>query len=224
MRGRSDQRIYVVEDELDLRASLIFQLQSHGYDVTGYETGEAFFGGVPPEAEGCAIIDVNLPGMSGLEVLQGIAARGHHLAAVVVTGRGDVSLAVKAMQLGAKDFIEKPFARGAIASAVRHALDDAGRQSHLRREAASATLRVEALTQREREVFDELLAGKLGKQIAIDLQISPRTVEVHRARIMAKLGASTLSEMLRVGLMAQTATELSRSFNRNSALQRKGQP
>lgn len=204
--GGSNQIVYIVEDEPDVCASLIFKLEACGYRAKAYETGEAFLAALAMDASGCAVIDVHLPGMSGLAVLEALAKNGSRLAVVVVTGKSDVAMAVRAMRSGASDFIEKPFPRGAVELAVRRAFEalaETGHDRMLRREAAAAFARIDSLTRREREVFDGLSSGKLSKQVAIDLGISPRTVEVHRARIMKKTGAGTLSELLRFGILCE---------------------
>lgn len=201
MQGTSSAAIHIVEDEPEVRDSLIFQLEARGHSAIGYESGEAFLDAINGSNNGCAIIDVHLPGMNGLAVLHKLVEAGSSLPVVVVTGRGEVSMAVDAMRAGAVDFIEKPFAKGIIANAVQRALGAAGRVLLMRRQAIATSQRVAWLTAREREVFEGFVDGKLGKQVAIDLGISPRTVEVHRARIMTKLGATTHAELLRLGLL-----------------------
>lgn len=201
MPRSADPTIYIVEDEADLRASLVFQLEAAGFVAKAYADAETFLAACDPEAEGCVIVDVHLPGLSGLALLEKLVGSG--LAVIVVTGLADVAMAVQAMRMGATDFIEKPFAPGAVTHAVRQALDRAAGTHVLRREADALARRIATLTAREREVFDGLVSGKLGKQVAIDLGISPRTVEIHRARIAEKLGARSASELLRMGLLAQ---------------------
>jgi two-component system response regulator FixJ len=157
-----------------------------------------------PELEpGCILLDIRMPGMDGLEAQEALRSRGVTLPVIIMTGHGDVSLAVQAMKAGAVDFIEKPFEKAVLLSAIDQALDRLKRSAASREQTDEALVRLQALTPREREVLDGLAKGLPNKTIAYDLGISPRTVEIHRANLMSKLGARSLSEALRLAFAAQ---------------------
>lgn len=184
-----------------MRGSLAFQLGADGYDVHAYESAEVFLDAAAPPWRGCVITDVRLPGLDGIALIETLTCRGCPLPVVVVTGLGDVPLAVRAMQAGATDFLEKPVLPEALERAVSRALSGLGSAAALRREAASLATRLATLSRRERDVFDGLVTGALGKQVAGRLGISPRTVEVYRAKMMEKLGIQTSAELQRLGLL-----------------------
>ena len=199
---------HVVDDDAAVRRSLALLLRSAGFSVQVHESGEAFLkaaeaaapaGGLP---FGCVLLDLRMPGMDGIAVQREMAARGLGLPVVVVTAHGDVPLAVQAMRAGASDFIEKPYGGEAIIQAAEAALARGDEDRARTREAAEAAARVAALTAREADVLRGLLAGRQNKVIARDLGISPRTVEIHRANLMDKLGVQSLSEALRTALAA----------------------
>jgi two-component system, LuxR family, response regulator FixJ len=208
MRGKLDPHVVIVEDDPGLRSSLAFQLEAEHLVVRAFASAEAFLAQWDRTDGGCAIIDVNLPGMSGLMLLERLARLGSRFVPIVMTGQGDVSTAVRAMRAGAVDFIEKPFAPGILRKSVFNALEMAERRLPLQRETEAALAKFATLSEREREVFSGLVDGKQGKQIAIDLGISPRTVEIHKARIMTKLGATSLSELLRLGILLEMSRQL----------------
>ena len=162
-----------------------------------------FLAGLPEVKSGCLITDMRMPGMTGLELLQELRAKACGLPAIVVTGHGDVPLAVEAMKAGAIDFIEKPFDQEAILSAVQAALERGAGRDHGEDPAIAAKLA--SLSERERQVLDGLIAGHPNKTIAYDLGISPRTVEVYRANLMAKMAARSLSELIRMAILADVA-------------------
>jgi two-component system response regulator FixJ len=195
--------IFLVEDEAAVRDALVFRLTVAGYAVKAYDAAAPFLAELDPAAEGCLVTDLNLPGLSGQELLEHLVAVGSSLAVIVITGFADVQAAVRAVQAGAVDFLEKPVDPAALIQAIRRALELRRSEHALRHEATIAATRIATLSEREREVFDGLVAGKLGKQIAIDLGISPRTVEIHRARVMDKLGTRTTSEIVRMGIVGQ---------------------
>lgn len=196
---------YVVDDEGAVRRSLSLLLRSAGFEVRGFESGEAFLsaaaipGGLP---FGCVLLDMRMPGLDGLGVQREMAARGLRLPVVVVTAHGDVALAVQAMKAGAADFIEKPYDDEAILRTAEAALARGDEERARARGAAEAAARVATLTSREREVLDGLVAGRANKEIARILGVSHRTVEIHRANLMEKLGARGLSEVVRMALSA----------------------
>jgi two-component system response regulator FixJ len=156
----------------------------------------------PTLRPGCLIADIRMPGMDGLEMQQRLVERALPFTLIVVTGHGDVPLAVRAMKAGALDFIEKPFAAETILDSAKSALARLAEPRQQNALTATATARLDALSPREREVLDGLLAGVPNKSIAYDLGISPRTVEIHRARVMEKMRARSLSELMRMGLAA----------------------
>lgn len=202
--GASTQgrRVYVVDDDEAVRHSASLLLDSEGYVAESFDSASKFLALAPTLPAGCLIVDVRMPGMDGLELRERLTEAGLDFPMIVITGHGDVPLAVKAMKAGAVDFIEKPFSTVAILDSVKAAfarLDIASR-SDSRSSAAAGKLAL--LSRREREVLDGLLAGLPNKSIAYDLAISPRTVEIHRARVMDKMAARSLSELVRLALAA----------------------
>lgn len=195
--------VHIVDDDAAVRQSLAFLLGSAGVAVRLYDSAAAFLVGLPELKDGCLITDLRMPGMTGLELLHELRARACGLPAIVVTGHGDVPLAVEAMKAGAVDFIEKPFDQEAILSAVQAALDRARGGDH--GEGPAIKARLGTLSERERQVLDGLIAGHPNKTIAHDLGISPRTVEVYRANLMAKMAARSLSELIRMAILADAA-------------------
>ncbi|MGQ0662269.1 MAG: response regulator FixJ [Pseudomonadota bacterium] len=198
----AEPTIFIVDDDAAVRDSLQALLEAAGLRVEAYDSGARFLDGYRPPRHGCALIDLRMPGMDGLAVQRALAGRDPGLPVIVVTGHGDVPLAVSAMKAGAVDFIEKPFTEKAILDSVRHALDRATRARRAAADAARAAERIAALTPRERQVLDQLVLGRPNKQIAFELEISPRTVEIHRARVMEKMQARSLSEIVRLALAA----------------------
>jgi two-component system, LuxR family, response regulator FixJ len=196
--------VHIVDDDAAVRQSLAFLLGSAGLAVRLYDSATAFLAGLPELKGGCLITDMRMPGMTGLELLHELRAKSCGLPAIVVTGHGDVPLAVEAMKAGAVDFIEKPFDQEAILSAVQAALDRAGGGDNGDGQAIKA--RLGTLSERERQVLDGLIAGHPNKTIAYDLGISPRTVEVYRANLMTKMAARSLSELIRMAILADIAS------------------
>ena len=191
--------VHLIDDDEDVRRALSFLLGTAGLAVRVYESAAAFLQQDHKAVRGCIVTDVRMPGIDGLELLRRLKASGSTLPVVVMTGHADVPLAVAAMKAGALDFIEKPFGDDTLLAAIQAALarrDQAGAQAGQVRE------RLNALTPREREVLDGLMAGHPNKTIAYDLGLSPRTVEVHRANVMTTMGASSLSELVRLTLQA----------------------
>jgi two-component system response regulator FixJ len=198
----NERVVYVVDDDAAVRRSLERLLDSAEYKAISYETPAAFLQDAPKLPHGCILLDVHMPGMDGLEVQSRLRELGVPLPVIVMTGQGDVQTAVRAMRAGAVDFIEKPFDDEVFLTAIESALANNGTVDRSR-EAAEAAQRVAALSRREREVLDALMAGRSNKVIAFDLGISVRTVEVHRARMMERLGANQLAEAIRLGVMAK---------------------
>jgi two-component system response regulator FixJ len=200
----TERTVHVVDDDAAVRRSLERLLDAAGFRAVSYETPMAFLASAPGLSSGCVLLDVRMPGMDGLTLQARLAKLDNHLPVVVMTGQGDVQTAVRAMKAGAVDFIEKPYDDEVLVKAIELALS-LPRQSDRNREAAEAAQRVAALSPRERQVLDALVAGRPNKVIAYDLGISARTVEVHRARMMERLGVRQLAEAIRLAVMARLA-------------------
>lgn len=196
------RKVHLVDDDEAIRRSASFMLRTSGYVVKTYPSGVEFLEVAEEIDPGCILLDVKMPGMDGLEVQQALKARNILLPVVIMTGHGDVGVAVQAMKAGAVDFIEKPFEKAVLLSAIDQGFDrleQAGKR-HARRDEAKAKLAV--LTAREMDVLKGLVRGHPNKTIAYDLGISPRTVEIHRANLMTKLEVASLSEALRIAFAA----------------------
>src|SRR6266850_2856559 len=193
--------VHIVDDDAFLSGSLARLLRSVGFASVWYETALAFLDAVPNLVDGCVLLDVRMPGMDGLELQERLNALGFTLPVIVMTAEGDVETAVRAMKAGADDFIEKPFSDDLLLGAINTA-STRGRGPSRHREGRDAAERVARLSPRERQVLDALVAGRLNKQIAHDLGISARTVEVHRARMQERLGTRSLGEAVRLAVMA----------------------
>jgi two-component system response regulator FixJ len=193
--------VHIVDDDEAVRKSLAFLLSSAGHAVRLYDSATAFLGDLSNSNGGCLITDIRMPEMTGIELLGVLKSKACTLPAIVITGHGDIPLAVEAMKAGAVDFIEKPFDDTAILTAVRSALER-GAKGEGGDDAAIAA-RLTSLSERERQVLEGLIAGHPNKTIAYDLGISPRTVEVYRANLMAKMEAKSLSELIRMAILAK---------------------
>lgn len=205
--GHGARVAYVVDDEAAIRRSLALLLRSAGFTVQSFESGDGFLRAAAQGLPfGCVLLDLRMPGMDGLALQHALSEQSVRLPVVIVTAHGDVPLAVQAMKAGACDFIEKPYTADAILRAAEAALGRDDEERARARERAEAAARVGALSPREREVVLGLLAGRPHKVIAYDLGLSPRTVEIHRANAMAKLGASSLSDAVRIALAAGLET------------------
>ena len=199
--------VYIVDDDEAVRDSLSVLLESKAFGVRSFRSAPEFLATAPSLPVGCLIIDIRMPEMDGLELQQHLTDRLLNFPLIVITGHGDVPLAVRAMK-GAVDFIEKPFAAEAILNSLEAALSRLNTRGEDPAK-AKATAKLALLSPRELQVLKGLLAGRPNKSIAYDLQISPRTVEIHRARLMDKTGARSLSELIRLALAAgmQPSTE-----------------
>lgn len=196
----SDPTVFIIDDDAAVLDSLSILLETDGFPVKAFASANAFLNVVQESWRGCILTDVRMPGMDGLELQAKVAEQGLNLPIVIMTGHGDVPVAVRAMKAGAIDFIQKPFDEEMILDSIRRALDLS--EQVRSREAASGKVRgrLATLTIREREVLNNLVDGHPNKVIAFNLGISPRTVEIHRARVMEKMQARSLSELVRMTL------------------------
>ena len=198
-----EKLVHIVDDDNSVRRSAAFMLKHAGYRVESHVSGVAFLKAAKQAERGCVLLDVRMPEMDGLEVQQEMVKRGIDMPVVILTGHGDVGVAVKAMRAGAVNFIEKPYEKEALLSAIDEAYGrlDRGHDKDLK--AGEARVRLASLTGRERDVLGGLVAGNPNKTIAYDLGISPRTVEIYRANMMEKLRVRSLSEALRIAFIAE---------------------
>lgn len=194
--------VHIVDDDEAIRQSVGFMLRKAGHSVETYASGLEFLKIADRETQGCVLLDVRMPEVDGLEVQARLAAQGIMLPVIMLTGHGDVALAVRAVKAGAIEFLEKPFERTALLAAIEEALRQAGRNDRSQLAAFEATVRLAALTTRERDVLEGMVLGRPNKLIAFDLGIATRTVEVHRANLMEKLSARSLSDVLRIAFAA----------------------
>jgi len=202
MSSPGHQLIHLVDDDAAVRRGVSFMLKTMGFRVRVYETGDALLKSSRALEDGCILLDIRMPGMDGLEVQQALQREGVRLPVVIMTGHGDIALAVESMKAGAVDFIEKPLEKGALVRALEEAFSRLSRDECTRDRKRNATVRLEALSSRERAVLDGLMRGLPNKTIAGELGISPRTVEIHRANLMTKLQVHSLSEALQIALAA----------------------
>jgi len=199
----TEPRVYIVDDDEAMRDSLKWLLESRGLKVELYPSAEAFLHAFSNDLCGCLVLDVRMPGMSGLDLYEQLQAQASTLPVIFVTGHGDVPMAVSALKKGAADFIEKPFNDQDILRLIESCMKQDRAAAARRAENASLTQRADSLTQREREVLGLIVGGKLNKQIADELGISIKTVEVHRSRVMEKMGANSVAELVQLVLKSR---------------------
>jgi two-component system response regulator FixJ len=194
--------VYVIDDDSAARDSLEFLLAAHGLTVRAFETAESFLGALPKGGDGCVVTDVRMPGMTGIELLRELNNRSFAMPVIVITGHGDIPLAVEAMREGAADFLEKPYDEEALLRSISRSLDAVRSGIAAENTKADILQRISGLSGRESEVMAGLVAGKSNKVIAIELNISPRTVEIYRANVMSKMGADSLPALVRMAIEA----------------------
>lgn len=198
--------IHIIDDEESVRRSAGYMLKTAGYAVEAWNSGAEFLKHLRSADQGCVLLDVRMPEIDGLEVQRTMAERGITMPIIIMTGHGDVSIAVQAMKAGAVDFLEKPFEKAVLVQAIESAFDRIRASDGTAARAANAEVIIGALTSREREVLEGLAQGLPNKTIAFDLGISSRTVEVHRANLMTKLHVHSLSDALRIAFAAGMGT------------------
>jgi two-component system response regulator FixJ len=196
------RKVYVIDDDEAMRDSLMFLLDSAGFEVTLFDAAQQFLDAVPTLSFGCVVSDVRMPGIDGMEILKRLKAARSRFPIVIMTGHGDVPLAVEAMKLGAVDFLEKPFEDDRLIAMIDSAIREAEPAAKSEAVAHDIAARVASLSPRERQVMDGLIAGLSNKLIAREYDISPRTIEVYRANVMTKMQANSLSELVRLGMRA----------------------
>ena len=198
--GRADVAVHVVDDEESIRYLIRTLVEADGISVFSYASGEEFLQSFQPESSGCLVLDLQLPGISGLEVQEILIKRGVRIPIIFFTAQGSISKAVTALKNGAVDFVEKPFDYKDLLNRIRKYIKiDADNRQH-RDAAVAAAFRFASLTPREREVMDQIIAGQLNKQIADELSICVKTVEFHRARVMEKMGVHSVAELVQMTL------------------------
>ncbi|WP_166648368.1 response regulator FixJ [Phyllobacterium brassicacearum] len=196
----NDYTVHIVDDEEAVRKSLAFLLTMSGFTVRVHESATGFLAAAPTIRHGCLVTDLRMPDMSGVELLRSLKTADLQIPSIVLTGHGDVPMAVEAMKAGALDFIEKPFDEELLIAAVKRAAAQLTNTHEGLDDTLTIQARLEELTERERQVLSGVVAGLANKTIAYDLNISPRTVEVHRANVMAKMKAKSLPELVRMAL------------------------
>jgi two-component system, LuxR family, response regulator FixJ len=202
-----EKLVHIVDDDDSVRRSAAFMLKHAGYRVESHISGVEFLQNAKSAERGCVLLDVRMPEMDGLEVQREMAARGIDMPVVILTGHGDIAVAVKAMRGGAVNFIEKPYEKEQLLRAIEDAYAGLDRLHDREMKAGEAKIRLASLTGRERDVLNGLVEGFPNKTIAYDLGISPRTVEIYRANMMEKLKVRSLSEALRIAFIAEDAGE-----------------
>ena len=195
--------VHIIDDDEGLRESLAFLLRSAAFEVKSFESAKAFLDVLPHAAPGCIITDVRMPDISGIELLRRLKELKIGVPVIVITGHGDIALAVEAMKIGAADFFEKPFDDDLLVASVRAVLRQREGQTKRGAKRAEIEHRISTLSRREKDVLTGLIEGRANKQIAFDLGISPRTVEIYRANLMNKMQADSLSDLVRMAVLAE---------------------
>ena len=194
--------VYVIDDDDAVRQSLEFLLKTAHIDARCFDSAKAFLDELPKIKSGCVISDVRMPEITGIDLLRHLKENGVDIPVIIITGHGDIALAVEAMKIGAVDFLEKPFDDDLLIAAVRAALNKDADSARHKAELTDIQDKLAGLSNRERQVLEGLVAGNANKTIAFDLGISPRTVEIYRANLMTKMGANSLSDLVRMAITA----------------------
>lgn len=203
----SEPTVFIVDDDQAVRDSLQWLIQSVGLHVVTFPDALSFLDQVSEDQAGCIVLDVRLPGMSGLELQQKLTVRGIRMPVIIVTGHGDVPMAVRAMKAGAMDFIEKPFSDQMLLDQVQKAIDIDARHRAERKVSKAILERLRSLSPREREVLERVVDGKVTREIAAELSLADKTVEAHRARVMEKMKAGSIAELVRLTLTGKAAEQ-----------------
>jgi two-component system response regulator FixJ len=203
---QSNPTVFVVDDDPAIRESLRWLIESVGLNVKIFATAQEFLDGYDPSLAGCLVLDIRMPGMSGLDLQNELAARKVNIPILIITGHAEVPVAVRAMKAGALDFIEKPFSDQLLLDRIRRAIEADAEFRRLHSQQAAVAARLAELTPREREVMDLVIAGKANKVIASELGLSPKTIEVHRAHVMKKMQVDSLADLVRVGMLSRDET------------------
>lgn len=194
----NDVTVFIVDDDEEVRDALELLMQSIGLRSESYDSAQAYLDAFNPEKPGCLVLDVRMKGMSGLALQSHLAGFAIHPPIIIITGHGDISMAVQAVQAGALDFLEKPFNEQRLLESIHRAIEKDAENRGEASKVAEVQQRIERLTSREKEVMEQVVAGKRNKVIAYDLDISQSTVEAHRAKVMEKMEASSLSDLMRM--------------------------
>jgi len=205
--GGAPFTIFVIDDDASVRDSLCWLLESESYRTRSFSSAIDFLEEFSDDLYGCIALDVRMPGMSGLELQDTLRRRGNRLPIIIITGHADVPMAIRAMKAGAFDFIEKPYSDDLVLESVRRAQTAAGRDREVRGEREAARARYESLSEREQQVLERVAAGQSNKRIAADLGLALKTVESHRSRIMVKMKAGSLSDLVRAVMILQQQSE-----------------
>jgi FixJ family two-component response regulator len=199
--------VFIVDDEESVRKALARLARSAGMTARTFPTAEAFLAESRMVAASCLVLDVRLPGLNGLELQEALARKGYPIATIFITGHGDVPTSVRAMKAGAVDFLQKPFAGGDLLDAVRRAVDRTREAVARQADVASIRQRYDTLTPRERQVFSLVVAGLSNKQVGGELGAAEKTIKIHRGRVMAKMGADSLPDLVRMGGLLEIASQ-----------------
>ena len=194
----SDAIVFVVDDDSSVRSALKRLIKSVGHKVTTFSSAREFLDHDHPDAPSCLVLDIRMPGLSGLELQEQMAALGLNMPIIFITGHGNIPTSVRAMKAGAVDFLEKPFDDQALIDAINQAIEKDTQEKREQTEIRDIKQRVASLTPREYEVFSLVVTGMLNKQIAFDLGTSEKTIKVHRARVMQKMSAESLADLVRL--------------------------
>ena len=197
--------VFVVDDDAAMRKSIGFLVESIGLEAEAYASAQEFMDGASPDKPGCLLLDVRMPGLSGLDLLDRLGSLGFRLPVIMITGHADVPMAVRALQSGAGEFIEKPFNDQLLLDKIQSAVAQDAESRRVRADRQEVLRRVSTLTPRESEVMELVVAGNANKQTAADLGLSEKTIEVHRSRVMKKMGAVNAADLIRMVLEARQA-------------------